>query len=121
MLMWLFGVTRILYCVAVVVAVIFVDRAIAGVSLAGFATDPWTTVPASLVISTKLNPPDVPAARVTLTAVIVSVPLTVANVNASAIVAAPPGAREALPGSVPLASVVTFGVTGEPVGTTPVA
>jgi hypothetical protein len=36
----LFGVTRILYCVAVVVAVMFVVSAIAGVSLAGLATDP---------------------------------------------------------------------------------
>ena len=60
-------------------------------------------------------------ASVTVTAVIVSVPLPVWNVNASAIVAAPEGAIVTLPGSVPVASVVTFGVIGEPVGTTPVA
>ena len=106
MFVWLFGVTRTLYCVAVVVAVMLVVRAMAGVSLAGLLTDPCTTVPASLVISTRLNPPDVPAASVTVTVVIVSVPTLVWNVNASAMVAAPPGARLALPGSVPLPSVV---------------
>ncbi len=41
MFAWVLGVTRILYCVAVVVAVMFVASAIAGVSLAGLATDPY--------------------------------------------------------------------------------
>jgi hypothetical protein len=40
--------------------------------------------------------------------------------NASVIVAAPPGDRRVADG-VPSPSVVTVGVTGEPVGTTPVA
>ncbi len=100
--------TRILYWVAVVVAVMFVVSAIAGVSLAGLATEPYTTVPASLVISTRLRPPEVPAARVTVAAVMTSVPTPVWNVNASAMVAAPPGAILAFAGSVPLASVVTL-------------
>ena len=83
--------------------------------------DPYTVDPALSVISTRLNPPDVPAARLTVAAVIVSVPLAVWNVNASAIVAAPPGASVALDGSVPVASVVALGVTGDPVGVAPVA
>ena len=78
-------------------------------------------LPASLVISMSETPARVPGAIVTVTAVIASVPLPVWKVNASAIVAAPPGAMVALAGSVPLPSVVTFGVTGEPVGTTPIA
>ena len=77
--------------------------------------------PAASVISTRETPADVPDARLTVTAVMVSVPLPVWKVNASAIVAAPPGLMVALPGSAPLPSVVTFGVTGEPTGTTPVA
>ena len=62
-----------------------------------------------------------PGAIEIVTAVMASVPLLVWKVNASAGVAAPPGAMVALGGSVPLPSVVTFGVTGEPVGTAPVA
>ena len=77
--------------------------------------------PASLVISTSETPADVPGASVTVTAVIASVPPPVWKVNASAIVAAPPGAMVALAGSMPLPSVVRFGVTGEPVGTAPIA
>ena len=57
----------------------------------------------------------------TVIAVMVSVPLPVWKVNASAIVADAPGASVVFDGSVPVASVVTSGVTGEPVGTTPVA
>ena len=110
-----------MYVVAVVVAVMFIVSVIAGVSEPGFATVPYTVDPALSVISTKLRPPDVPVASVTVTAVIVSVPLPVWNVNASAIVADALGAIVALLGSVPVANVVTFGVTGEPVGTTPVA
>ena len=98
-----------------------VDSVSAGVSLPGFVTDPYTVEPALSVISTRLSPPDVPAASVTVIAVIVSVPLAVWNVNASAIVAAPPGARLAFDGSVPVANVVMFGVTGDPVGVAPVA
>ena len=115
------GVTRILYAVSVVVAVIAVESVTLGVSLPGFATDPYTVAPALSVISTRLSPPDVPAARVTVTAVMESVPLAVWNAKVSAMVAAPPGARFALLGSVPVASVVTFGVTGDPVGVAPVA
>src|SRR5580765_6973593 len=103
---WLLGVTRILYWVAVVVAEMLVVSVMAGVSEAGLLTEPWTTVPASLVISTRLSPAEVPAASVTVTAV----PLAVWTANASAMVAAPPGARLALPGSVPVASVVTLSV-----------
>jgi hypothetical protein len=40
MFAWVFGVTRILYVVADVVAVIAVDSVMAGVSLLGFVTDP---------------------------------------------------------------------------------
>ena len=40
MLAWLFGVIRILYCVAQVVAVIGVVSVIDGVSLAGLETEP---------------------------------------------------------------------------------
>src|SRR5580765_649753 len=118
---WLLGVTRILYWVAVVVAEMLVVSVMAGVSEAGLLTEPWTTVPASLVISTRLRPAEVPAASVTVTAVMASVPLLVWTVNASAMVAAPPGARLTLPGSVPVASVVVgaAGVAGDPVGTTP--
>ena len=58
---------------------------------------------ASLVISTKLNPPEAPVASPTTTAVIVSVPVLVWKVNASAMVAAPPGARVAFAGSVRVA------------------
>ena len=43
-----------------------------------------------------------PGASVTVTAVMASVPLLVRKVNASAMVAAPPGAMVALGGSVPL-------------------
>ena len=110
-----------MYVVSVVVAVMLVDSVIAGVSLPGFATDPYTVAPVVSVISTRLSPADVPVAKVTVTAVIVSVPLPVWNVNASTMVAAPPGARLALLGSVPVASVVTFGDTGDPVGVAPVA
>ena len=90
-------------------------------SLPGFVTDPYTVLPALSVISARLSPADVPLASVTVTAVIVSVPLPVWNVNASAMVAAPPGASDALEGSLPVASVVTLGDTGEPLGVAPVA
>ena len=62
------------------------------------------------MISTSERLADVPVASVTVTAVIVSVPLLVWNVNASAMVAAPPGASVVLPGSVPLPNV-TIGAT----------
>ena len=78
-------------------------------------------VPATSVISTRDTAADVPDARVTVMAVMASVPLAVWKANASAIVAAPPGAIVALLTGVPSPSVVTVGVTGEPVGTTPVA
>src|SRR3989304_5865390 len=93
MLACVLGVILILYWGAVVVTGIGVVRVIEGVSVAGFATDPYTVLPASSVISTKLRPPDVPAASVTVTAVTESVPALVANVKASAIVADPPGGR----------------------------
>jgi hypothetical protein len=50
----------------------------------------------------------VPAASLTVTAVIVSVPPSVWNVNAPAIVAALPGAIVVLAGSAPVPSVVIF-------------
>ena len=40
MFAWLFGVIRTLYCVLVVIAVMLVESAMAGVSLAGSATEP---------------------------------------------------------------------------------
>ena len=110
-----------MYVVAVVVAVMVDEKVIAGVSLPGFVADPYTVDPAVSVISTRLKPADVPVASVTVTAVIVSVPLDVWSVKASAIVATPLGASVAFEGSVPVAKVVRLGVTGEPVGTTPVA
>ena len=73
------------------------------------------------MISTRLSPPEVPAARVTVTAVMESVPLAVWNAKVSAMVAAPPGARDELLGSMLVLSVVRFGVTGDPVGVAPVA
>ena len=116
-----FGVTRILYVVAVVVAVMFDDSEIAGVSLAGFEDDPYAVAPVLSVISTRPTPADAPVPNDTVIAVIVSVPIAVWNVKASAIVAAPPGASVTFDGSVPVASVVSGSVTGEPVGVTPVA
>ena len=83
-----------------------VDSVIAGVSLPGLTTDPYTVEPAVSVISTRLNPPDVPDASETVTVVMLSVLLAVWKVKASAMVAAPPGARVVLPGSVPFPSVV---------------
>src|SRR6185295_14101762 len=105
MLAWLFGVIRILYCVDDVVEVMLVERLTEGVSLPGFEEEPWTVEPASFVISTRLRPPEVPEASVTVIAVIVSVPLAVWNVKASTIVAAPPGARLASARSPPMPSV----------------
>src|SRR3972149_1794226 len=106
MLACVLGVILILYWVAVVVTGIGVVRVIDGVSVAGFATDPYTVLPASLVISTKLRPPDVPAASVTITAVTESDPELVQRVNAPEIVAGPLGAIVVLAGSVPLPMVV---------------
>jgi hypothetical protein len=74
---WLFGVILTLYSVKVVVAVMFVLKLISGVSVAGFVTEPYTVPPPAFVISTRLNPPDVPAAKLTVTAVTVSSPLDV--------------------------------------------
>ena len=66
-----------MYVVRVVVAVMVVVSVIEGVSLPGLLTDPYTVAPVVSVISTRLSPPDVPAASVTVTAVTVSVPLPV--------------------------------------------
>ena len=55
----------------------FVVREIVNASLEGLDTEPYTTVPASFVISTRLNPPDEPPEKVEVTAVIVSVLLLV--------------------------------------------
>ena len=108
MLAWLFGVIRILYWVSVVVALIGVVSVIAGASLPGFATEPYTVDPALSVISTRLNPPEVPAASATVIAVTDSAPESVMKVKESLMVADPPGARLELPGSVPLPRVFVF-------------
>ncbi len=76
------------------------------VSLAGSAADPYTVRPSLLVISTRLIPPEVLAASVTVAAVTVSVPLSVWSVKVSSSVATAPGAIGALAGLVPSAIVV---------------
>jgi len=95
---------------AEVVSTIFVVKLIDGVSVAGFATDPYTVVPALSVISTKLRAPDVPAASVTVTAVTSGeAPGFILNEKKSTYVAAPPGAIVTLAGSETLARVVVGG------------
>ena len=71
---WVLGVIRTLYCVEVVVAVMFVPSVMATVSDAGFVTEPYTVLPASFVIATRLNPAAEPADNDTVTPVTVSVP-----------------------------------------------
>ena len=84
-----FGVTRS-QMVADVVAVMFVVGWSACRSTDSSRT-PYTVEPRYVVISTRLRPADTLVPSDSVTAVIVSVPVPVWNVNASAIVAAPPG------------------------------
>ena len=79
-------------------------KVILGVRSAG-ATEPYIVKPSLLVIETVamlLNPP----IKVTVAAVTASGPELVCRVKVSRSVMAPPGARVALPGSVPLPTVV---------------
>src|SRR5512133_2919788 len=83
------------------------------------AMEPYTAVPASLVISTRptlLNAPVGP--NVTVTPETVSVTLLLSfSVNASSIVAAAPGPTVASPGSVPIPTVILSGAATAPPGT----
>src|SRR2546422_9759528 len=72
---------------------------------AGLVTEPYVVDPLLLVISTRLSPAEVPAASVTVAAVIVSLTLPT-SVKASTLVAAPPGARVTFEGLVVSPSVV---------------
>ena len=122
MLAWVFGVILTLNCTEPVVTGTGVPPEKLIVSLAGLETaEKYRTAPLSEVILTSLKPAWVPAAKVTVKAVMLSVPETVCTVKASKSVIADSGATVLLPGSVPSPKVVTFGVTGDPVGTTPVA
>src|SRR3569832_2060384 len=108
-LAWVLGVMRILYVVVVVVAVkVLVLSVMVGVLVAGLVTEPYTVVPALLVISILLMPTSVPVARVTVTLETLSLLPSVTKVKASAMVAAPDGARVVPAGSLPLPSVVVL-------------
>ena len=118
MLACVFGRHANRYGVALVVAVMLVDSVTVGVSLDGLVTEPRTAAPTEpSVISTRLTP----TAN--------TCPERDRN-RGNGVRAAPRLERErvghgrrcargqrGIEGSVPVASVVTFGVTGEPVGT----
>ncbi len=105
-LAWVFGVIRILYCVGVVLAVrVLVDRVIDVVDTpVGLATEPYTVLPASFVISTRDRA--VADDRLTTMEDITSVPDSVLIKNESAKVADAPGAMVEDVGSAPVETIV---------------
>ena len=78
-----------------------------GVSVVGLATDPYTTVPVSLVISTSEVDVAVDDAKVSVSEVTVSDPMSVCSVKVSEVVADPPGKSVVDAVSLPVPNVVT--------------
>ena len=100
---------------------VFVFKVIDVVAFVGLATEPWTTLPASLVISMSAVPVAAEALpRLTMREEMTSVPEVVWKVKAPEVVAEDPGAMVVLEGSEPEVMVVNgAGVAGEPLGTMP--
>ena len=99
---------------------VFVFKVIDVVAIpVGLVVEPYTVEPDASVIST-LEVEDAYERLMTM-AVMTSVPPSVCNVNESVVVAPVPGPTVNDVGSVPdVMVVVTFGVTGDPVGVSPV-
>src|SRR3989344_9709137 len=98
---------RTLNCVAPVVTGIGVPPEKDNVSLPGFEIAvKYVVEPLSLVTRASLKDAAVPAAKVTVSAVIESLPESVWKVNESRSLIASLGAKVLLPGSVPFASEV---------------